>query len=73
MCLAVPARVVREVNPDCAVVEISGVRKEIKLGLLNEVEVGDYVILHAGFAIQKLDQGEAEATLKLLEELCSST
>ena len=69
MCLAVPAKVVERVNPDCAVVEMSGVRKEINLGLLRDIEVGEYVILHAGFAIQRLDREEAEATLKFLEEL----
>ena len=73
MCLAVPVKVVEKVNSDCAVVEMSGVRKEISLGLLREVEVGEYVLLHAGFAIQRLDEKEAVATLKLLEELCSST
>ena len=73
MCLAVPVKVVEKVNPGRAVVEMSGVRKEINLGLLREVKVGEYVILHAGFAIQRLEQEEAEVTLKLLEELCSST
>lgn len=73
MCLAVPVKVVEKVNFDCAVVEMSGVRKEINLGLLKDIEIGEYVILHAGFAIQRLDEKEAVATLKLLEELCSST
>lgn len=65
MCLAVPARVV-EKEDNQAVVEIAGVRRSASLLLLPEVKIGDYVILHAGFAISKLDEKEAHQTLDLL-------
>lgn len=68
MCLAIPTRII-EIKGTNAVVEFGGVRKEIGLQLVPDAEVGDYVLLHAGFAIQKMDEGEARETLKLLEEL----
>jgi hydrogenase expression/formation protein HypC len=68
LCLAIPTRII-EIKGTNAVVEFGGVRKEIGLQLVPDAEVGDYVLLHAGFAIQKLDEGEARETLKLLEEL----
>ena len=52
MCLAIPARVVELVDGDEAVVDLDGVRKRISLALVEEVGVGDYVILHVGFALQ---------------------
>jgi hydrogenase expression/formation protein HypC len=51
------------------VVEIGGVKKQINLELLDDVKVGEYVIVHAGFAIQKVDQKEAKETISLLEEM----
>lgn len=68
MCLAIPTRII-EIKGTNAVVEFGGVRKEIGLQLVPDAEVGDYVLLHAGFAIQKMDEGEARETLKLLEDL----
>lgn len=68
MCLGVPARV-KEKRGEMALVEIGGIVKEASLMLVPEVEVGDFIILHAGFAIQKLNPEEAEETLKLLNEL----
>ena len=67
MCLAVPARVV-EIRGEAAVVEIGEVRKEISLILLDDVEIGDFVIVHVGFALSKLDPDEAEKTLSLFAE-----
>ncbi len=69
MCLAVPAEVVEIKSADTAFIEIGGVRKEINLSLVDDVSVGDYVLVHAGFAIEKIDQEEARKTLDLLEEL----
>lgn len=69
MCLAIPARVVELLENDCAVVELGGVRKEISLALVDGVEVGDYVIVHVGYALNRLDQEEAEKTLQLFAEL----
>lgn len=71
MCLAVPARVVELVdeNDQIAKVEISGVRRNISVALLEDVKVGDWVLVHVGFAIQKIDENEAEQTLMLLRQL----
>lgn len=69
MCLAIPARVVELRDPDLAVVDLSGVQKEISLALVDDVAVGDYVIVHVGYALNKLDPDEAEKTLALFAEL----
>jgi len=68
MCLAVPMKVV-EVSGTRAVVELGGVRKPVSLDLLEGVEAGEYVIVHAGFAIEKLKPDEAQKTLDLFREL----
>ena len=69
MCLAIPVRVVELREGDQAMVDVGGVRKEISLALVDGIAVGDYVILHVGYAIQKLDPEEAERTLALFAEL----
>lgn len=69
MCLALPAQVVELIAPDQAMVDLDGVRKQISLALVEDVAVGDYVILHVGFALQRLDVEEAEATLALFRQL----
>ena len=69
MCLAIPVRVVRVGAGDTALVDLGGVRKEISIALLDNVMVGDFVILHAGYALSKLDQDEAQATLALFAEM----
>lgn len=51
------------------IVELSGVKKEVSLSLLDDVKEGDYLIIHAGFAIQRLDEVEAQETLKIWEEI----
>ncbi len=68
MCLGIPVKVM-EVDGQSAVVDVGGARREISLLLLDDVKAGEWVILHAGFAIQKMDEGEAEKTLALLREL----
>ena len=68
MCLAVPMRVV-ECDLPMGVVELEGVRRRVHLGFLEEVAVGDYVLIHAGCAVERLDPEEAEEDLKLLREL----
>lgn len=69
MCLAVPARITH-VCDDTAIakVEVGGVVKEVSLALIDDVEVGDYVIVHVGFALSRLDPEEAEQTLSLFAE-----
>lgn len=69
MCLAIPARVVERLENDQAVVEVGGVRNNISLMLVDGVEVGDYVIVHVGFAITRLDAEEAEKSLALFAEI----
>ncbi len=68
MCLAVPAEVVELGEDDLALIEIGGVRKEVSLMLVDGVEAGDFVLVHAGFAIEKVDPEEARKTLEILEE-----
>ena len=68
MCLAVPMKVI-EINGSAGTVELSGIKYEANLQLLSGVKPGDYVIVHAGFAIQKLDEQDALETLALFEEM----
>jgi hydrogenase expression/formation protein HypC len=69
MCLALPARIVALVDADNAIVDLGGVRKQVSITLVPEVGVGDYVIVHVGYAIGTLDEAEAQATLALFAEL----
>ena len=69
MCLAIPAQVVELREGDNAVVDLAGVRKEISLALVDRVAVGDYVIVHVGYALNKLDPEEAAKTLALFAEI----
>jgi hydrogenase expression/formation protein HypC len=65
MCLAIPVRVVELGDEATAIVDLDGIRKEISLALVDGVEVGDYVIMHVGYALARLDPAEAERTLAL--------
>ena len=72
MCLAVPgqiAEICEELGTRMATVDFDGIRKEICLAYLPEVEVGDYVIVHVGFAISKIDEESALETLAMFREL----
>lgn len=66
MCLAIPARVIEVLPDDRARIELSGVQKEISVALVDAVAVGDFLIVHVGYAIGKLDPQEAEETLAVL-------
>ena len=68
MCLAVPGRLVR-IEGDLGFVEFQGAERRVGLALLPEARVGDYVLVHAGYAIQRMDEAEARENLELLEEL----
>ena len=70
MCLAVPVRVV-SIEGNEAEVEIGGVRRRVSIMLTPEANVGDYVLLHTGYAINVLNEAEAQETLKILEEMAS--
>jgi hydrogenase expression/formation protein HypC len=68
MCLSVPGKVV-EIQKDLARVEVGGVSREVSMAVCPDVVVGDYVLIHTGFAIQKLDEKEALETLELLRKM----
>ncbi len=72
MCLAVPVRIVA-IDGDEAETEIGGVRRRISIVFTPQAKVGDYVLLHTGYAIGIVDEAEAQETLKLLEEMASLT
>ena len=72
MCLAIPVRVMELRGQDSAIVDLDGVRKEISLALVDGVNVGDYVILHVGYALSRLDPDEARKTLALFAEVDAS-
>ncbi|MBA7654497.1 hypothetical protein ES703_62377 [subsurface metagenome] len=68
MCLAVPMKLIH-IEGDKGIVELSGIKKEVSLKLLDEVKKGDYLIIHAGFAIQRVDEEDAQETFKIWEEI----
>lgn len=69
MCLAIPARIVELKPNDMATVDVAGVRKDISLALVSNVSEGDYVIVHVGYALNRLDSAEAQKTLMLFREI----
>lgn len=69
MCLAIPARVIERRADDNALVDLGGIRKEISLALVPDAQVDDYVIVHVGYAIGRIDPQEAERTLAMFAEL----
>ena len=69
MCLALPCRIVELRPGDQALVDVAGVSREISLALVDDVALGDYVIVHVGYALTRLDPEEAEKTLALFAEL----
>jgi hydrogenase expression/formation protein HypC len=70
MCLAIPSRIVK-INNEIATIDVDGVRRQASLLLLEEPNVGDWVIVHAGFAIHKIDESVAQETLQLLRDAAS--
>jgi hydrogenase expression/formation protein HypC len=67
MCLAIPSKIT-QIDNNMAVIDVDGVRRECSLLLVEDAQVGDYVIVHAGFAISKIDEAAALETLALLKE-----
>jgi len=67
MCLAIPSKIV-EIESNIATIDVEGIRRQCSLMLVEDARVGDYVIVHAGFAIQKLDEQTALESLALLRE-----
>lgn len=72
MCLAIPARVVELLPGLRAIVDLSGVRKEVSIALVDDARLGDYVVVHVGYAIGRIDPEEAEHTLALFTELSAA-
>lgn len=72
MCLAVPAKVIELLGEDNALIDLGGVRNRVSLALVENVAPGDYVIVHTGFAIARLDVEEAEKTLALFAEIANA-
>ncbi len=67
MCLAIPSKIIKIEN-QVATIDVDGIQRHASLLLLEDAGVGDYVIIHAGFAIHKIDEVEAMESLKLLKE-----
>ncbi len=68
MCLALPARVVALEDGDMATIALEGIRKKISLALVEDIAVGDYVLIHVGYALHKLSEEEAARTLAMMAE-----
>ena len=73
MCLGIPGQIVSITVNQLAEVDFSGVRREVSLMLCPEAQVGDYVLVHVGFAIQRLEEEEALETLKLFDEFLEAS
>ena len=71
MCLGIPGKVI-EIDKDVAKVDVGGVSRDISLDLCPDVSVGEYVLIHTGFAIQKVDEEEAKETLDLLRKMAEA-
>ncbi|MDT7543419.1 MAG: hydrogenase expression/formation protein HypC [Acidobacteriota bacterium] len=71
MCLAIPGKIIEMVDVEnhIAKVDVGGVRRNINIGMLDDTKVGDYVLIHVGFAMTKIDEHEAEETLRILKEI----
>lgn len=70
MCLAIPARITHiDPTTETAEVELGGISKQISLALIDDAAVGDYVLVHVGYALNKLSAEEAEETLRLIREM----
>ena len=69
MCLAIPALVVRRLEAEEALIDAGGIEKRVSLALVPEAAVGDYVVVHAGYAISRLDPEEARLTLAMFAEM----
>ncbi len=71
MCLAIPAKII-ELNDEMATVDVAGVRRLVSTMLVPDLQLGDYVITHAGFALHRVDEQEALASIQLLRELAQA-
>lgn len=72
MCLALPAKITELLPNNRAIVNLGGVEKEISTDLIDQVKEGDYVIIHVGYALTKLDEAEAKKTLAMIQQMTNS-
>ncbi len=72
MCLGIPGKVL-EIEKNVAKVDVGGLLRDVSLDLCPDVSVGEYVLIHTGFAIEKVDEEEAKETLELLRQLAEAT
>ncbi len=70
MCLAIPAKVIH-ITDHMGTVDMDGTQRDVSLLLLSDAQIGNYVIVHAGFAIHRINEAEAQASLKLLREMAA--
>jgi len=68
MCLAIPVRITQLLDGERAMASVGGISREISIALVDDVAVGDYVILHVGYALSKLDEAEALRTLAMMSD-----
>lgn len=73
MCLALPAQITQILDNDRAIINLGGITKEISTALLDEIVEGDYVIIHVGYALTRLDEQEAQKTLNLFAQMLKDT
>ncbi|KTD01782.1 HypC/HybG/HupF family hydrogenase formation chaperone [Fluoribacter gormanii] len=69
MCLALPAQIIQILDDAKAIVNVGGITKEISTELLDEIALGDYVVIHVGYALTRLDELEAQKTLDLFAQM----
>ncbi|MBT3182398.1 MAG: HypC/HybG/HupF family hydrogenase formation chaperone [Deltaproteobacteria bacterium] len=68
MCLAVPMQI-EKIENESATVNVGGTKRDVNIAFLDDADIGDYILVHAGFAIKKIDEKEAEETVKLLNKM----
>ncbi len=73
MCLAIPAKITQIIDEERALINVGGIIKEISIMLLDKVAEGDYVIVHVGYALTRLDEHEAQKTLNLFAQMAQDT
>ena len=73
MCLAVPAKILEINDSDTALCDFNGVQKDVNVSLINDPKPGDWVIVHVGFALNRIDADEAQKTLQALEAIEKNT
>ncbi len=68
MCLAIPGRI-EKIDYPTAIVDFNGLKREVRIDLIEDAKIGDYVLVHVGMAIQKIDEDEARKTWELIERI----